>query len=131
MSAPTPPFPGGRGVFPLSRERPKCDSRPPAQRARSSLSAKSLLDELLPRMFQRVFKSIAALGIGQVLHILSQLAMPPVFIAAYGVDGFALWLLLTAAISHLNTLDFGLQTYLVNELTLLYHGGKRERFHQV
>ena len=82
-------------------------------------------------MFQRILKTIAALGVGQVIHILSQLALPPVFIAAYGVDGFALWLLLTAATSHLNTLDFGLQTYLVNELTLLHHRGERERFHQI
>jgi O-antigen/teichoic acid export membrane protein len=82
-------------------------------------------------MLQRVFKNIAALGVGQIIHILSQLALPPVFIAAYGVDGFALWLLLTAATSHLCTLDFGLQTYLVNELTLLHHRGERARFHQI
>ena len=82
-------------------------------------------------MLQRVFKTIAALGIGQIIHILYQFVVPPVFISVYGVEGFALWILLTATTSHLNTLDFGLQTYLVNELTLLYHRGELERFHQI
>ena len=82
-------------------------------------------------MFQRVLKTIAALGVGQIIHILTQLVLPPVFITAYGTDGFALWLLLTAATAHLNTLDFGLQTYLVNELIVLRHRGDTRRFHQL
>lgn len=84
-----------------------------------------------PSMLRRIARTMAALGIAQCIHILTQLVLPPVFIARYGVDGFALWLLLTAATSHLNTLDFGLQTYLVNELTLLHHRKQSERFHQV
>src|SRR5262245_28376902 len=82
-------------------------------------------------MLQRILKSIVALGVGQIIHILTQLAMPPVFIAAYGIDGFALWILLAAVTAHFSTLDFGLQTFVVNELTMLHQRGERRRFHQV
>ncbi|MBI3870622.1 MAG: hypothetical protein HY299_19000 [Verrucomicrobia bacterium] len=79
-------------------------------------------------MLKRVFQTAMALGLGQMLQILGQWCLPPVFLASYGVDGFASWLLLTAAVSHLNTLDFGLQTFLINELTLLRQRGEMDRF---
>jgi O-antigen/teichoic acid export membrane protein len=82
-------------------------------------------------MLKRILKTTAALGIGQFIHIAGQLGMPPVFIAAYGVEGFAFWLSLTAVTAHLTMLDFGLQTYVVNELTILHHRGETMRFRQL
>jgi O-antigen/teichoic acid export membrane protein len=46
------------------------------------------------------------------------------FIAAYGVNGYGEWLVLSAAVGYLSTLDFGLQNYVYNQLTMLYHQGK-------
>jgi O-antigen/teichoic acid export membrane protein len=38
---------------------------------------------------------------------------------------------MSAAVGYLSTLDFGLQTYVLNELTALYHQGKMEQFHRI
>ena len=79
-------------------------------------------------MMRRVLQTAMALGLGQLLQIFSQWVLPPLFLASFGVEGFATWLLLTAAVSHLNTLDIGLQTFLINELTLLRERGEMDRF---
>src|SRR5262245_15123895 len=82
-------------------------------------------------MFKRVIKSLSALLAGHGIQTLTQLLVPPAFIAAYGVDGYAEWLALSAAVGYLGTLDFGLQTYVLNRLTALYHQGELEEFHKV
>lgn len=80
-------------------------------------------------MFERIAKTFGALSVGQVILLLTQLSQPPVFIASYGVEGYGSWLVLTAAVAYLTVADFGLQTYIVNELTALYHRGEMGRFH--
>jgi O-antigen/teichoic acid export membrane protein len=82
-------------------------------------------------VFKRILKSITALGAGHGVQTLTHLLLPPAFIAAYGVHGYGEWLTLSAAVGYLSTLDFGLQTYVLNELTALYHQRKMEQFHQV
>src|SRR5215472_10246617 len=82
-------------------------------------------------MFKRILKTFSALAAGHGIQSLTQLLLPPAFIAAYGVTGFGEWLVLSAAVGYLGTLDFGLQTYVLNELTSLYHRGELERFHRV
>src|SRR5215475_279017 len=82
-------------------------------------------------MFKRVLKTVLALAAGHGIQTLSQLLIPPAFIAAYGVQGYGEWLVLSAAVGYLSTLDFGLQTYVLNELTALYHRNEMERFHKV
>lgn len=81
-------------------------------------------------MFKRILKTLAALGAGHGIQTLTQLLIPPAFIAAYGVNAFGEWLVLAAAVGYLTTLDFGLQTYVVNELTMLYHRRDWEQFHR-
>lgn len=82
-------------------------------------------------MYQRILKTIAALGVGQVINILSQLALPPVFLAAYGINGYGEWIVLSAAVGYLTALDFGLQNYLINQLTMLFHAGRHEECRQL
>lgn len=72
-----------------------------------------------------------ALVAGQGIHLLTQLALPPAFLMAYGVQAYGEWLVLSAAIGFLTVLDFGLQTYLLNELTALYHRHEMDRFHRL
>ncbi len=72
-----------------------------------------------------------ALATGQGIHLLTQLALPPAFIFAYGADGYGEWLVLSAAIGFLTTLDFGLQTFLLNELSALYHRNELEKLHRL
>ncbi len=72
-----------------------------------------------------------ALATGQGILLITQLALPPAFIFAYGVHGYGEWLVLSAAIGFLTTLDFGLQTFLLNELTPLYHRNELEKLHRL
>src|SRR5260370_38742101 len=82
-------------------------------------------------MFKRILKTLAALGAGHGIQTLTQLLLLPAFIAAYGFNAFGEWLVLAAAVGYLTTLDFGLQTYVVNELTMLYHRRAWEECHPV
>lgn len=83
------------------------------------------------KLVSRVIKNGMALAAGQGIHLLTQLALPPAFIFAYGADGYGEWLVLSAAIGFLSTLDFGLQTFLLNELTALYHRNELEKLHRL
>lgn len=82
-------------------------------------------------MFKRILKTLGALIAGHGIQTLSQLLVPPAFIVAYGVQGYGEWLAVSAAVGYLSTLDFGLQTYVLNELTLLYNRNEMEQFHKV
>jgi O-antigen/teichoic acid export membrane protein len=82
-------------------------------------------------MFKRVIKTLAALVAGHGVQTLTQFLLPPAFIAAYGIEGYGEWLALSAAVGYLGTLDFGLQTYVLNRLTTLYHQRELDEFHRV
>ena len=82
-------------------------------------------------MIKRIIKNIIALFAGNGVQLLTQLLLPPAFIAAYGIQGYGQWLVLFAAVGYVASLDLGLQTYLLNEVTILYHKGNVEEFHRV
>lgn len=87
--------------------------------------------EMSDKLVSRVIKNGMALAAGQGIHLLTQLALPPAFIFAYGAHGYGEWLVLSAAIGFLTTLDFGLQTFLLNELTALYHRNELDKLHRL
>ena len=66
--------------------------------------------------------------LGQGLTVLMQLLVPPFFFKYYpsGIQTYGEWLVLTAAVSYLNTLNYGIQTYASNQITILYNGGDVE-----
>src|SRR5690242_7047014 len=82
-------------------------------------------------MFQRITKLASALAAGNLVYVLSQLLLPPAFIAAYGIDGYGEWLALTAGASWTLMLDGGLQLFIINELTLQFHSGNLVRVRQL
>src|SRR5215831_2965521 len=82
-------------------------------------------------MLKRILKTLAALGAGHGVQTLTQALLPPVFISSFGVQGYGEWLALSAAVGYLGTLDFGLQTYVLNRLTALYHQKEMRQFHRV
>ncbi len=82
-------------------------------------------------MLRRITKVASTLAAGNVVYILSQLLFPPAFIAAYGVNGYGEWLALTAGVSWIQMLDCGLQTFIINELSLQFHNGNLDRVKQL
>jgi len=60
---------------------------------------------------------------------LQQVLLTPLFLKTYGAAGFGEWLTLSACVSYLGTLDFGIQTFVNQDLTVRYHGGDMKEFH--
>jgi O-antigen/teichoic acid export membrane protein len=72
----------------------------------------------------RILKLFAAQNAGQVVTIITQLLLPPVFLHAYGVALYGEWIALSAAIGYLGTFNYGLQTYTNMQMTIHYNRGE-------
>jgi O-antigen/teichoic acid export membrane protein len=71
----------------------------------------------------RVGKQFLATNTSQLVTVVTQLLTVPVFLHAYGVSLYGQWLAMAAALAHLATLNYGLQTYITNEIVILYNRG--------
>lgn len=74
----------------------------------------------------RVSKLFAAQNASQVVSLLSQLLLPPIFLHNYGVTLYGEWLALSAAIGYLSTVNYGIQTYTNMQMTIHYNRGEVE-----
>ena len=72
----------------------------------------------------RVSKLFAAQNASQVVSLLTQLLLPPIFLHSYGVTLYGEWLALSAAIGYLSTANYGLQTYTNMQMTIYYNRGE-------
>ena len=63
--------------------------------------------------------------VGQGISIITQLLIPPFFLRFYpsGLQVYGEWIALSASISYLGTLNYGIQTYANNQMTILYNRG--------
>lgn len=77
---------------------------------------------------QRIVKQFAASVTSQGIIFLQQILLPPIFIHAYGVSSYGEWITLSAAVAYLGTLQFGMQTYVNNELTMRYSRNEMESY---
>jgi O-antigen/teichoic acid export membrane protein len=80
---------------------------------------------------RRIAKAASALMSGQGVNIITQLLLPPIFISHYGIPAYGEWLTLTATVSYLSTLNFGLQTFANNQVAIYYNRGEIERAHTI
>jgi O-antigen/teichoic acid export membrane protein len=76
---------------------------------------------LAKTLFARIAKTWSALTGGYALYIATQVLLPPLFIHAYGTPGYGTWLVLSASVGMISSLNFGIQTFATNELTMRYH----------
>jgi O-antigen/teichoic acid export membrane protein len=76
----------------------------------------------------RILKNLGAILTGRLLSILQQLVLPPIFIHLYGLAGFGEWIVLSGAISALGFLNFGVQTYMNQDLAVRYQRGEMEGY---
>ena len=63
------------------------------------------------------------------MAVLQQVALTPLWIHNYGKAGFGEWQALSASVAYLGTLDFGIQTFVNQDLTVRFHRGDMEGFH--
>ena len=76
-----------------------------------------------------IAKNLTASFSSHLVAVLQQVALTPLFLHNYGVAGFGEWLTLSASVSYLGTLDFGIQTFVNQDLTVRYHRGEMDQFH--
>jgi O-antigen/teichoic acid export membrane protein len=79
-------------------------------------------------MLRRIFKMLGAQGTWIGLNMVVQFLLPPVFLRYYGVAKYGEWLVLSATVAYLSTLNFGITTYASNELTILRQRSDQERY---
>jgi O-antigen/teichoic acid export membrane protein len=75
---------------------------------------------------RRILNMLLAFITGHGVSIFSQLVIPPLFLVRFA-DGKAVygeWAALTAAISYLGSLNYGVQTYAVNQMTIHRNRGE-------
>jgi O-antigen/teichoic acid export membrane protein len=69
---------------------------------------------------------LAAFFTGQGVSIIGQLLVPPFFLSCYpkGLEVYGEWITLSAAVTYFGTLNYGIQTYANNQMTILYNRGE-------
>ena len=75
---------------------------------------------------QRILRMLASFFTGQGVSIISQLLVPPFFLLRYadGVEVYGEWVALSAAATYLSTLNYGIQTFANNQMTIDYNRGE-------
>lgn len=75
---------------------------------------------------RRILHLVLTSFIGQGVSVITQLLIPPFFLHFYsnGVEVYGEWIALSASISYLGTLNYGIQTYANNQTTILYNRGE-------
>ena len=68
----------------------------------------------------RIVKVAAALLTSSVVNLVTRLLLPPLFLYRYGATLYGEWLALSGAVAYLSTLNFGIQTYITQDLTIRY-----------
>lgn len=78
----------------------------------------------LARILKLFFSSVLSHGVTVVM----QLVIPPFFMRYYasGLEVYGEWIALSASVTYLETLNYGIQTYANNQMTILYSGGDVE-----
>jgi O-antigen/teichoic acid export membrane protein len=79
-----------------------------------------MLSAAATQRFHRVAAGTLANMIGQALNIGGQLALVPILLHYWGNQLYGEWLALSAVVTYLGTLDFGMQTYVVNRQNQCY-----------
>ncbi|GGA72960.1 hypothetical protein GCM10011507_25710 [Edaphobacter acidisoli] len=80
-------------------------------------------------VFQRILKNLVAMLTSRMISILQQVVLPPVFIARYSIAQFGEWGVLSGAVGALSLLNFGVQTFMNQDLAVRFSRGEIEGYH--
>jgi O-antigen/teichoic acid export membrane protein len=78
--------------------------------------------------FKRILKNFGAMFTGRLLSVVQQVIVPPIFAARYSLGQFGEWGVLSSAVAALGMLNFGVQTYMNQDLAMRYSGGDAEGY---
>ncbi len=77
----------------------------------------------------RILKVMAALMTSNIVNLATKLLLPPIFLFKYGTTLYGEWIALSGAVAYLSTLNFGIQTYVTQDLTVRYQRQELDRYH--
>ncbi len=80
---------------------------------------------------RRIVKLFAAQNANQIVVMLTQFLLPAAFLHVFGKSIYGQWLALSAAVSYLGTLNYGLQTYTNMQMTIHYNRGEVQECREV
>lgn len=82
---------------------------------------------------RRILQLALTSFVGQGVAIITQLLIPPFFLRFYpsGIQVYGEWIALSASITYLGSLNYGVQTYASNQMTILYNRGEVEASKEV
>ncbi len=80
-------------------------------------------------IFIRILKNLGAMFTGRLLTIVQQVIIPPIFIHRYSTAQFGEWGVLSGAVAALAMLNFGVQTYMNQDLAVRYAKGELANYH--
>jgi hypothetical protein len=78
--------------------------------------------------WRRVWTGLAAVWSGQVISIMGNLAVVPIYLAYWPVDRYGEWLALSSLVAYLSTLDLGMNMAGANKLTQEYARGDMDLY---
>lgn len=76
----------------------------------------------------RIAKNLGAMVAGRGVTVVQQLVLTPVFVRRYGPAGFGEWGVLSGAVAALGMLNFGVQTYMNQDLAVRWGRGETEGY---
>lgn len=78
---------------------------------------------------QRILKNFAALVAGRIISVLQQIVVPAVFVYRYGLAGYGEWMALSGTVAAIGMLNFGVQTFMNQDLAIRFNRGETEGYH--
>lgn len=87
--------------------------------------------DLTKTIYHRIFRSVGADSLGQVINTLMRIVLIPLFLTAWGAQTYGEWLIITAFAAWIGFGDLGGQLYYVNRLTAEWATGKLDEFQKV
>lgn len=82
------------------------------------------------RTLRRLLLGVGSSGMSQIISSAQPIFLVPLFLRAWGSNGYGRWLVLMALVSYLSLLDFGGQNYIGNLLAIDYAKDKQEEFRE-
>ena len=68
----------------------------------------------------RLSRGVASTALGQIISAAKSILLVPLFLSAWGADGYGKWLILTALVSYVSLIDLGGQLYIGNIIAQEY-----------
>lgn len=87
--------------------------------------------DLSSAIYHRIFRSVGADSLGQVINTLMRIVLIPLFLTAWGAQTYGEWLAITAFAAWIGFGDLGGQLYYVNRLTADWASGRLDEFQRV